>query len=63
MRGSSTNNTCVVPLGKTWEQRAPLTGQQIVEATQGMAPFDGLTVSIGDSACNADLAFAVPRTT
>jgi len=63
VRGSSANNTCVVPLGKTWEQRAPLTGQQIVEATQGMAPFEGLAVSIGDSACNADLAFAVPRTT
>ena len=63
MPGGGANNTCVVPLGKTWEQRAPLTGQQIVEATQGMAPFDGFTVSIGDSHCNTDLAYAVPHTT
>lgn len=63
MRGSGANNTCVALLGKTWEQRAPLTGQQIVEATQGLAPFDHLEVNVGDSGCNSDLAFAVPRAT
>ena len=58
--GSSSNNTCVVPLGWTWEQRAPLAGQQFVEATEGLAPFDQLTVGVGDSACDDhDLAIAV----
>ena len=56
------NNTCVVALGKTWEQRAPLTGQQMVEATAGLPPFGYLRIGIGDFACDdVDLAYAVPH--
>lgn len=57
-----TNNTCVVKMGYTFEDRARLTGEQIVEATADLGPFSYLRIGIGDSACDdVDLAYAVPH--